>query len=272
MWGVVLIAVLILALFGNVLMDMAFDWWTVPALSQGMLIPPLALYVAWLNRRDIASFSAESSVLGLVVTALACAVFLVGKLASEYFLMRIAFVILLIGLSFTFWGPRRTRRLAFPFLLLATMVPLPGLVYNSLAAPLQLLASDLATRIAQALGTSVYRDGNIIQLAGLSLGVAEACSGLNSLSALLVGSLIVGYLFCRSWVSRTMLCVVSVPLAIGMNVLRVAGTAILADHNQDLALGFYHSFSGWLVFVAGLGLLYVAARLLHILFDRTVPA
>jgi exosortase len=271
-WAFLVITALVLALFGSVLADMVVDWWTVPELSQGMLIPPLALYVAWLNRNEITSLAPETSGLGILISALGCAVFLVGRLASEFFLTRMAFVIILTGLCCTFWGKPRTKRLAFPFLLLATMVPLPGLVYNSLAAPLQLLASDLATRIAQALGTSVYRDGNVIQLAGMSLGVAEACSGLNSLSALLVGSLIVGYLFCNSWISRTLLCLVSIPLAIGMNILRVAGTAVLADYNQNFALGFYHSFSGWLVFVAGLGLLYVAARLVHTLFDRAETA
>ena len=194
--------------------------------------------------------------------------FLLGKLASEFFLMRFSFVVVLAALVWTFWGLPRLRTLAFPFLLLASMVPLPVTVYNSLAAPLQLLASDLATRIAQALGISVFRDGNVIQLAGTSLGVAEACSGLNSLSALIVGSLLLGYLFCSRTISRVLLCLAAIPLAICVNILRVAGTALLADYNQIFALGFYHSFSGWLVFVAGFGFLYLLARVLQMLLER----
>jgi len=183
-------------------------------------------------------------------------------------MMRFAFVLLLVGLVWTFWGFPRLRTLAFPFLLLATMIPLPVMVYNSLAAPLQLLASDLATRSAQVLGVSVFRDGNIIQLAGVSLGVAEACSGLNSLSALIVGSLLLGYLLCGRTASRVALFATAIPLAIGVNILRVAGTALLADYNQEFALGFYHAFSGWLVFVAGFGLLYGCARALKALLER----
>ena len=137
--------------------------------------------------------------------------FLLGKLASEFFLMRFSFVILVAGVVWTFWGLPRLRTLAFPFLLLATMVPLPVTVYNSLAAPLQLLASDLATRIAQSFGISVFRDGNVIQLAGTSLGVAEACSGLNSLSALIVGSLLLGYLLCSRTASRVLLFAAAIP-------------------------------------------------------------
>ena len=86
---------------------------------------------------------------------------------------------------------------------------------------------------------------------------------MNSLSALIVGSLLLGYLFCSGWVARIALIVASLPLAIGVNVIRVAGTAILADLNREFAMGFYHAFSGWLVFVVGLGLLYLTARALH---------
>ena len=262
------VAALTWILFGTVLIDMARDWWNEPAWSQGMLLPPLALYISWINRNRTFSFAATSDRRGLLWIAIACCSFILGKLASEFFMMRFAFVILLIGLVWTFWGFPRLRTLAFPFLLLATMIPLPTLVYNSLAAPLQLLASDLATRIAQGFGVSVFRDGNIIQLAGVSLGVAEACSGLNSLSALIVGSLLLGYLICSRPASRITLFAAAIPLAIGVNILRVAGTALLADYNQEFAMGFYHAFSGWLVFVAGFGLLYLCARMLHALLER----
>ena len=263
-----LVAALVWILFGTVLIDMASDWWNVPALSQGMLLPPLALYIAWLNRNRTFNFAATSDRRGLFWIAFACCSFILGGLASEFFLMRFAFVILLAGLVSTFWGFPRLRTLAFPFLLLVTMIPLPAMVYNSLAAPLQLLASDLAARIAQSVGVSVFRDGNIIQLAGVSLGVAEACSGLNSLSALIVGSLLLGYLLCSRTVSRVVLFAAAIPLAIGVNILRVAGTALLADYNQEFAMGFYHSFSGWLVFVVGFGLLYLCARMLCALLER----
>jgi exosortase len=263
-----IISVLISVLFWNVLVDMARDWWTEPAYSQGMLLPPLALYVAWVQRRNTLTVAAAQDLRGLLLISFACCVFVLGKVASEFFMMRISFVILLAGLIWTFWGIGRLKTLAFPLLLLATMVPLPSMVYNSLAAPLQLLASDLAARIAQTVGVSVFRDGNILQLAGATLGVAEACSGLNSLSALIVGSVLLGYLLCSSVISRLLLFVAAAPLAVVVNIARVAGTAVLADYNEEFAMGYYHSFSGWLVFVAGFGLLYLSAQLLRAVFDR----
>ena len=254
---------LIVILFGAALADMAHDWWVEPAWSQGLLLPPLALYVAWLRRNVTLAVPAVPDGRGMLITAFACFVFLAGQIASEFFLMRISFVFLLVGLIWTFWGLGRLRTLVFPLLLLAAMVPLPVMVYNSLAAPLQLLASDFATRIAQAFGTAVYQEGNVLELANTSLGVAEACSGLNSLSALIVGSMLLGYTVCTGLPARLMLFASAIPLAIAVNVLRVAGTAVLTDYNPIFALGFYHAFSGWLVFVAGFALLYGFARLLH---------
>jgi exosortase len=157
--------------------------------------------------------------------------------------------------------------LAFPFVLLATMVPWPVIVYNSISAPLQLFASDISARIVQTLGVSIYRDGNIIQLASTSLGVAEACSGLNSLSALIVASLLLGYLVCSRLSAKIALFVLAIPLAIAINILRIVGTAILADYNQEFAMGFYHSFSGWMVFVGGFGVLYGWAKLVHAIME-----
>jgi exosortase len=160
------------------------------------------------------------------------------------------------------WGLPRLRTMAFPFILLLTMVPLPALVFNTVAAPLQLFASAVATNISQFLGVSIYRDGNVIHLATTSLGVAEACSGLNSLSSLVVGSLLLGFLEDASISGRILITILSVPLAIAVNVLRVAGTAVLADYQPEYAMGFYHLLSGWLVFVLGFGLLWLLGKLI----------
>jgi exosortase len=232
-----------------------------------MLIPPFAAYLAWLRKQATLAIPAAPDYRGLLAIAFACSTFLMGKLAAEFFLMRISFVILLAALTWTFWGLPRLRTLAFPFLLLATMVPLPAIVYNSLAAPLQLLASDVATQLAQLLGVTVYRDGNIIQLASMSLGVVEACSGLNSLSALVVASLLLAYLVCSRLSARILLVLLSIPLAIAVNILRVTGTSLIADYDQEFAMGFYHSFSGWLVFVVGFGVLYGFAKGIHFVLE-----
>jgi len=240
--------------------DMARDWWIYPSLSHGLLIPPLAIYVAWVRRDLTLSLPATPDSRGLVLTVLAFLMYLGGKMGAEFFLPRISLVILLAGLTWTFWGVGRLRTMSFPFLLMATMVPLPALVYKSLTGPLQLFASRTATVLVQFLGVTVYREGNIIHLSNISLGVEEACSGLNSLSALMIASLLLGFLICSRLPARLALFLLSLPLAIAVNVLRVAGTAVLADIHEEFAMGFYHSFSGWLVFVLSFALLFGLAK------------
>jgi exosortase len=258
---------LILVLYVQVLQDLANDWWTEDSLSYGMLIPPLALYVAWIRRDLTRAAPAVPDNRGLFLIGSACVLYALGKIGAEFFLPRISFVVLLAGLIWTYWGLARLKTMAFPILLLATMVPLPAIVYNAAAAPLQLLASDIATNVAQAVGISIYRDGNVITLAHVSLGVEEACSGLNSLSALIVASVLLGFLKCTRPITRFALFALSIPLAIAVNIVRVAGTAIIADYHEEFAMGFYHSFSGWLVFVVGFGAQYLCTVLLVRLFE-----
>ncbi len=259
---IAIIVGLIGMLYGLIISDLASEWWTVDASSYGMLVPPIAVYVAYQRRKTTLAIPVQPDLRGLWLLSLACVMLLGGELAGEFFLARISLVVLLAGLVWTFWGAVRLKTLAFPFLLLGTMVPLPGIVYNVAAVPLQLLASTVATDLAQMLGVSVYRDGNIINLATTSLGVAEACSGLNSLSSLVVASLLLGFLEDASILGRMLLSLLSVPLAIGVNVVRVTGTALLADYRPQFAMGFYHSFSGWLIFVFGFGMLWLLAKLL----------
>jgi len=265
-----LVVGLILTLYAHVFAELASDWWSDPNASHGLLVPPLAAYIAWKRRRLTLAAPAELDLRGLFWIAGGCLVLLTGKLGAEYFLTRISIVIIFTGLVYTFWGKHRLRTLAFPLLLLATMVPLPVIVFNALAQPLQLFASQASTRIAQLLGTSVYQDGNIIQLASTTLGVEEACSGLRSLAALIVMALLVGFLQCTRPVTRVILLAASLPIAVLVNVIRVSGTAIMADHDPELAMGFYHTFSGWLVFLLGILFVLGASRLLHASVDRKI--
>lgn len=268
-----LIAALVAAVYASPFAALVRDWWTDnQGASYGILVPPLALYIAWGRRRRTFSVPSTQDARGLAVIFCACLMFLVGKLGAEYFLTRLSMVLLLVGLSWTFWGSARTRTLAFPFLLLMTMIPLPMLVYNRITLPLQLLSSQAATAVIQASGNSVYRDGNILHLPHATLGVAEACSGLHSLASLVVVSLLLGFVECRRLSARVLLVVLAVPFAIAVNVVRVTGTAFLAEINQEYADGFYHSFSGWLVFLVGFGFFWALSKGMHKLFDRGVQA
>jgi exosortase len=250
-------------IYAHTAADLFDDWWNEPSLSQGLLIPPLALYFAWADRHALLALPAVPNARALIAAAAGCVVYLVGKLGAEFFLQRISLIVILVAIIWLWWGTERLKRLAFPLVLLAAMIPLPAIVYNAITAPLQLFASDVAASLSKFCGVSVYRDGNIIQLAHISLGVDEACSGLNSFSALIVAALLIGRFLCNKLPARVLLVILSAPLAVAVNVVRIAGTAVLADYHEQFALGFYHLFAGWLVFMLGFSALVLIAKTGH---------
>jgi exosortase len=268
-----LICGLIIALYVSPFAALVRDWMTDnQGASYGMLLPPLALFIAYARRQRTFAIPSHCDARGLALIFAACAMFLVGKLGAEYFLTRLSFILTLWALGWTFWGWPRMRTLAFPFLLLLTMIPLPMLIYNRLTLPLQLLSSQAAAAIIHAFGDSVYRDGNILNLPHVTLGVEEACSGLHSLTSLVVVSLLLGFIECQQFLSRVLLVLLAIPFAIMVNVVRVTGTALLAEINQDYADHFYHAFSGWLIFLVGFGFFWTLAKILHRILDRRARA
>jgi exosortase len=250
-------------LYAPVLAHLAFDWWNDPGASYGFIIPVIVLWLVWNSRKRIYREPARPDWRGLLGVIFSCAVLLLGTLGAEFFVTRISLVLLIVSFVWTFWGVRRLRTLTFPLVMLATMIPLPALIYNRLAMPLQLLASEITTELVRLSGGTVYRDGNILHLPQFTIGVAEACSGLNSLSAVVVTALLMGSSHCATALCRIIVVAFSIPLAIAVNVFRVAGTVFLARADQELAMGFYHAFSGWLVFIGSAILVLKLAKVLH---------
>jgi len=255
-------------LYAEILVRLLVSCWSEPAQSQGLLILPLAAYIAIVRRERTLSIPVAPDNRGMIVIAMAAVLYVLGVLGADLFLPRLSFVVLLSGLVWTFWGTQRLRTLIFPLALFATMIPIPSLVYDGLSLPLKLLASHAAARIGQLLGLVIYQEGNIIQLARISFGVEEACDGMNAMVALVVSSLLLGALIPSRLPARLALPVLAVPVAIVANIVRIAGTAILADIHEQLALGFYHSFSGWLVFLFGFGALYALLKSLNHVVSR----
>src|SRR6266498_3102082 len=151
----------------------------------------------------------------------------------------------------------------FPIALLFVMIPVPAIIINPIAFPLQLLASKFGETALLSCRIPVLREGNVMHLANTSLEVAEACSGLRSLVSLLTVGILYGYFVeSRTWI-RLFLTLAAIPAAILANGFRVAGTGIAAHfYGAKAAEGFIHTFSGWLVFVAAFAMLFVLHRIL----------
>ena len=172
------------------------------------------------------------------------------KMVAELFLTRISLVGVLAGITIFVWGRDHFRILAFPIAFLLLMIPLPAIIFNQIAFPLQLLASRAGEATLALAGIPVLREGNLLQLPSRTLEIAEACSGIRSLVSLITLAVVLGYFTERRTPGRVLIALAAVPIAILANAARVAGTGLMSELISPAAAdGFFHSFSGWVIFV-----------------------
>ena len=186
-----------------------------------------------------------------------------GQLGAELFLTRVSLIGVLAGAVLFLYGWEHLRIAWFPLAFLILMIPIPAIIFNQIAFPLQLLASRFGETVLQLFDIPVLREGNVITLANTQLEVAEACSGIRSLISLLTLGIVYGYFTDKRPPVRVLLALATIPVAIVANGLRVAGTGIAAyRYGQEAAQGFFHEFSGWVVFVVSLALMFLIHRTL----------
>ena len=262
-WGSALIGVLMAAVYYRVLAKLVTDWWQIPDFSHGFLVPIFAAYLVWTKRTALLETKIAPTWSGIALVFLGLAVLLLGVYGAELFLSRISLVILLAGLVLGFGGWQLLKELRFPLLVLLLAIPIPFIVFNEITLPLQTLASKLASALLPLFGVPVLREGNVIELPAMKLEVAEACSGIRSLMSLFTLAVFYGYFLDKSNLRRVLLALASIPIAIAANALRILGTGLCVQYwDPDKALGFFHEFSGWVMFLVSLGCLYIVHRVM----------
>lgn len=262
---------LIAVLYHSISAALVLDWWNDPNFSHGFIIPAFSLFVAWQQRKRLAALPLAPSWFGLVIIAGALVVLIVGVLGAELFLSRSSLVLLLAGMIVYFAGWRYFRALLFPWAVLFLMIPIPVIVFNEIAFPLQFLASELATWLLSVLGVPVLREGNVIHLPVMSLEVVEACSGIRSLVSLTALAVIYGYFVESRILWRTALVIAAIPIAVAANGLRIMGTGLVVQYwDPQKGEGFFHTFSGWIIFVLSLAMLFAVHWIIRALLGRSV--
>lgn len=251
----------------HVIFKLVHDWATDDNYSHGFLIVPLAGYLVWERRDHLLSIPLKPSALGLPAVVGSLAVLAIGTLGAELFLTRVSIIGVLGGAIVFLCGWQHLRALVFPLCFLLLMIPLPVIVFNQIAFPLQLLASQAGEWVLVLLGVPVLREGNVIVLAHTSLEVAEACSGIRSLVSLLTLGIVYGYFTDTRSSVRLLIALSTIPVAVIANGLRVAGTGVAAQfYGPEAAEGFFHEFSGWAVFVVAFLALLGIQRLVSVAF------
>ena len=245
--GLVAFVVLFYGTFG----DLAVQWWTNPDAGHGLLLAPAAIGLA--VRRGVIAEARPDFRLGVALLLVAVASRFVGTLAGELFTMRASMLIALVGLVAAWFGGRQIVAWWLPLSILALAIPLPAVMTNSLAVPLQLVASKIGAGLLRWRQVPFRLEGNVIDIPGSRLFVAEACSGLRSLTALISLGVLIGGLYLRRGPTRVALLVLTIPVAVLLNGFRVFLTAFLIFFvDPEFGRGFMHLSEGWLIFVVAL--------------------
>ncbi|HVO63700.1 MAG TPA: exosortase A [Terriglobales bacterium] len=272
-WKATLVGGLLLWLYYPVVVRLVLQWWHDPNFSHGFFVPIFSGYVLWLNRRNLRNLPSSPSWYGVVILLAGLSLLILGSLGAELFLSRFSILLVSAGLVISFLGWSFQRRILFPWMILLLMIPIPAIIFNQITFPLQLIASKAATATLQLIGIPALRDGNVIQIPAMALEVAEACSGIRSLLSLTTLTIIYGYLMETSVGMRVGLALASVPIAIFANSLRIVGTGLTVQYwDPNRAEGFFHAFSGWLIFVVSLSMLFALHKILRTLWPRKVVA
>jgi exosortase len=251
-------------LYYSIVGKLIVDWSNDPNFSHGFFVPLFSAYLVWEKRGKLQSLPARPANWGLLVVAASMALVIVGILGAELFLSRVSLVLLLAGLVLTFEGTEWMRELLFPWLFLFLMIPIPAIIFNQITFPLQLLASELASFLLPIFQVPVLREGNVIQLPSMPLEVAEACSGIRSLLSLGTLAIIYGYFLDSVTWRRVLLAVAAVPIAVAANAFRIVGTGLAVQYwDPQRALGFFHEFSGWVIFVVSVLMLFAVHKVLR---------
>lgn len=252
------LAVLLLFIYAKVGAKLVQDWYELPDFSHGFLIPFFVAFLVWEKRTRLLAIPLSPSWWGLLSLLTGILLLLAGVFGADLFLSRFSFILIAAGLVWTLCGRAMLKELGFVLFVFLLAIPLPTVLFNQITFPLQILASRLASALLPLAGVPVLREGNVIQLPTMQLEVAEACSGIRSLMSLFTVAVIYGYFLERSAGRRVVLALASLPIAVAANAARIFGTGLCVQYwDPDKAVGFFHEFSGWLMFVVSLGLLYL---------------
>ena len=261
--ALVLLAALV-GLYYPVLTYLVHDWSTNDNYSHGFFIPLISGYMVYALREELGRITVRPANWGLLVLLAGLGQLYVARVGSEYFLQRTSLIIVLLGMALFLWGRELTKKLLLPIGYLLFMVPIPAIIWNKIAFPMQLFSSAVTERVIQAIGLPVFREGNVLHLAQTTLEVVDACSGLRSLTTMFALAAALAWFSDFATWKKWLLFFAAAPVAIFANIVRLTATAGLASfYGEKVAQGFLHDFSGLFTFVFGLALLILTSKFLQ---------
>ncbi|MHB8422747.1 MAG: exosortase [Leptospirales bacterium] len=239
------------------------DWMTLPAYSHGILVPFVFFLLVYMDRDRFKDLRDTPSFWGVVLIGAGILFLVTGTWSGLYFIQQTSLLFLVAGIVAGYWGLKTLKAMRFPIFYLLFMIPLPYIVFNAIALPLQMMAAKGSAHLLEMIQIPVYREGNIINLPHISLGIVKACSGIQSLVSLLAISVLLTKLGNLTGLPALFFTLSAIPIAVVANMIRIAGAGILGSVNPNMAEGFFHLFSGWVVFLFAFFSLIVEIRFLQ---------
>jgi exosortase len=245
------LGVLLIIAFWPILISMYGSWFDTGAyMEHGILVVPAAAYMAWDKREILGRIPRQPSAAGLLLLGWGALQAMLGIAAQWVWVGRMAFLISLVGFIAAVFGWRTVRELKYPLCTLILMVAPPTFIFERLTLSLQVLASRLGEVCLEALGYSVLREGNILEMVGIKLSVEEACSGIRSLLAIFFMCVLYNYFFVQGWAMKAVLLAMAIPVAILGNAVRIVATGVASQYNPALVGGAAHEAFGYISVVA----------------------
>ena len=255
---IALVSALLAGIYYSTLVWLEDKDWGRPDYSYGYIIPLVSLYLIWEKRRELHGLPSVPSWAGYFALAPGLALFWLGELSGEFFSLYLSLWLVVVGLCWVTLGWNKLKVIGFALLIALAMFPPPHFISDGITLRLKLISSKIGVWMLQAYGMSAYREGNVIDLGFTQLQVVDACSGLRYLFPLLIMGLLLAYFYKAAWWKKVVLVISTVPLTIITNSLRIAMTGVLYEiWGPAVAEDFFHGFSGWLIFIFGLGVLLV---------------
>ena len=249
--------------YSHTITKLIHDWSIDDNFSHGFLVPFIAAFLIWHHREYLNANNYRPNYFGFFVIFLGMALHIAGNIGAELFTMRFSIIITLMGIILVLFGTENFKKTYIPLCYLVLMIPIPAILWNKIAFPLQLFAANLSATVITFIHIPVFREGNILHLSNTSLEVVDACSGLRSLTTMIALSAALAYIIPLKTIGKWILFFSAIPIAVAINILRLTITAMMAKYiGPETAQGFLHEMSGMIMFALGLILLFLTYRLL----------
>jgi exosortase len=261
-WSARLFAIAVVILYVPVLIAAGTRWLNTEQYTHGIFIFPISIAILYLKQRDISACRKSPHPFGIALLTIGLLIQVASHYLNFEFFSMLSLIPVLAGGIIIFHGMDLWRVVRFPVLFLGFAANLPGAVLGAPSRWIQSVSATGAATLTKLVGFTIMQHGNLLDVPGMTLEVADVCSGFRKLTALIVFAVLYGYLFPISNRRRLLLILAVVPIAIVVNIVRLCVLIAAASWGGPSAEAFLHNPAEFAVLVAAFLLTLRAGKIL----------